>query len=55
MKDPNCLTDTGSRIATKSSCSGYGRSYSYDDLERTGKTQAADALVLLDPSITVHR
>jgi hypothetical protein len=55
IKDPNCLIDTRSRIAaTKSNCRGYGRSYSYDDLWRTGETQAADALVLLDPSITVH-
>ncbi len=53
IKDPNCLTDTGSRIATKS-CRGHGRSYSSDDLDRTGQIQTADALRLLDPSITVH-
>jgi hypothetical protein len=53
-KDPNCLTDTGSQIASKSSCRGYGRSYSSDDIDRTGQTTAADALALLDPSITVH-
>ncbi len=55
MKDPNCLTETGSHVASKSSCRGYGRSYSYDDIERTGRFSAADALSLLDPSITVHR
>jgi hypothetical protein len=54
IKDPNCLTDTGSHVASKSGCRGYGRSYSNDDLQRTGQTQAADALGLLDPSITVH-
>jgi hypothetical protein len=54
LKDPNCLTDTGSQIASKSGCRGYGRSYSSDDIDRTGKTTAADALGLLDPSITVH-
>jgi uncharacterized lipoprotein YajG len=55
IKDPNCLTETGSRITTQSSCSGFGRNYSQADLQRTGQTQAGDALVLLDPSITVHR
>jgi hypothetical protein len=54
IKDPNCLTDTGSRIASKSGCRGYGRSYTNDDIERTGQTQAGDALGLLDPSITVQ-
>jgi hypothetical protein len=55
LKDPNCLPDTGSLIASKSGCRGYGRSYSYQDMYRTGAYQAADALVLLDPSITIHR
>jgi hypothetical protein len=56
VKDPNCLTDTGSRISEgKANCRGYGRSYSDEDISRTGKTSAADALGLLDPSITVHR
>ena len=54
IKDPNCLTETGSHVESKSSCRGYGRSYSYEDIQRTGQTQAADALGLLDPSITVH-
>ena len=54
INDPNCLTETGSLVASKSSCRGYGRSYSSDDIDRTGKTTAADALGLLDPSITVH-
>jgi hypothetical protein len=54
--NPNCLTETGSRIAPgKPGCRGFGRSYSQDDIDRTGKTSAGDALALLDPSITVHR
>ena len=54
--NPNCLTETGSRISSgKSGCRGYGREYSHDDIDRTGKLSAADALSLLDPSITVHR
>jgi hypothetical protein len=55
VKDPNCLTETGSRVSGTSKCRGYGRAYSSDDIDRTGQTSAADALGLLDPSITVHR
>jgi hypothetical protein len=56
-KDPTCLTETGSRISGSppSKCRGYGRSYSNEDIERTGKTSAADALAQIDPSVTVHR
>jgi hypothetical protein len=54
-KDPSCLTDTGSRISGASKCRGYGRAYSSTDIDRTGQTSAADALALLDPSVTVHR
>jgi uncharacterized lipoprotein YajG len=54
VQDRTCLTDTGSQIAAKSSCRGYGRSYTSDDIDRTGKTTAAGALSELDPSITVH-
>jgi hypothetical protein len=55
VKDPNCLTETGSRVSGTSKCRGYGRAYSSDDIDRTGQTSAADALGLLDPSVTVHR
>jgi len=63
-QDPNCLTDTGSRIAPgpaagtapgASKCRGYGRSYSSTDIDQTGQTTAAGALGQLDPAITVHR
>jgi hypothetical protein len=54
VKDPTCLTETGSRVPG-SKCRGYGRSYSNEDIDRTGQTNAADALALLDPSITVHK
>jgi hypothetical protein len=56
-KDPSCLTDTGSRITPPpgSQCRGIGRSYSNEDIQRTGSTSAADALSLLDSSVTVHR
>jgi hypothetical protein len=55
VKDPNCLTETGSRISGTSKCRGFGRSYTNEEIERTGVTSAADALALLDPSVTVHR
>jgi hypothetical protein len=53
-ENPSCLTHTGSRIGGKGKCRGTGRSYTSDDLEQTGKTTVAEALALLDPSITVH-
>jgi hypothetical protein len=55
-KDPSCLTETGSRVsAGPTKCRGIGRSYSSEDIQRTGSTSAADALGLLDSSVTVHR
>ena len=55
-QDPTCLTETGSRIsAAPSKCRGIGRAYSSEDIQRTGSTSAADALGLLDSSVTVHR
>jgi hypothetical protein len=53
-ENPSCLTHTGSRIGGKGKCRGTGRSYTSDDLKRTGKTTVGGALPLLDPSITVH-
>jgi hypothetical protein len=54
-KNPNCLTETGSNIpAAKSDCREFGRSYTKEDIARTGATSAAGAVGLLDPSITVH-
>jgi len=55
-KDPNCFTDTGSRLpAGKPTCNGFGRSYSEEDIRRTGSATVGRALALLDPSITVSR
>jgi hypothetical protein len=55
-QNPACLSQTGSRIAgTGAHCSAIGRSYSSDDINRTGSTTAGEALRLLDPSITIHR
>jgi hypothetical protein len=50
-----CLTSTGSRIPAGpgTSCTAWGRTYSQTDLDQTGKTTAAGALGLLDPSIAI--
>jgi hypothetical protein len=54
--DLACPTGAGSRIpVSEGSCAVYGRTFTNDDLVRTGATTAGDALALLDPSITVHR
>jgi hypothetical protein len=55
-QNPACLSQTGSRITrNNANCSAIGRSYSSDDINRTGSTTAGEALRLLDPSITVHQ
>ena len=51
---PACLSETGSRIAGNNGNCSAGRSYSSDDISRTGSTTTGEALRLLDPSITVH-
>lgn len=50
-----CLTSTGSRIPAgpDTTCSAWGRAYSKTELDQTGKTTAAEALGLLDPSVTI--
>jgi hypothetical protein len=55
VQNPACLIQTGSRITSNNAnCSAIGRSYSRDDINRTGSTTADEALRLMDPSITVH-
>jgi hypothetical protein len=55
-QDRECLSQTASRIPSKNpDCSEVGRSYSSDDIDRTGAATAGEALRLMDPSITVHR
>jgi hypothetical protein len=49
-----CLTSTGSRIPSPDThCTATGRSYSQTDLDQTGKTTAAGALGMVDPSVTI--
>lgn len=55
-QNPDCLTSTVSRIpVTSPDCAPVGRSYSSEDIERTGASSPGEALRLLDPSITVHQ
>jgi hypothetical protein len=50
-----CPAQTGSRIAAQGTdCQAVGRSYSRDDIDRTGAVTADEALRLMDPSIIVH-
>ena len=50
-----CVPDTATRIPVKETdCAGFGRTYTQQDLQRTGQPDTAQALRLLDPSLTVH-
>ena len=51
--DRGCVT--GSRIPSSEPCAAFGRAYSDKDIQNTGAATAAEALRLLDPSITVRR
>jgi len=53
-QDPTCLKQTGGRVPGRDAdCAGYGRTYSKDDINRTGAETPGQALGLLDPSVTV--
>jgi hypothetical protein len=54
--DHNCLRSTGSLIPPKpGECLPVaGRSYDREDIRRTGARTTAEALQLLDPSVTVR-
>ena len=55
LSDANCIRQTGSRIRqrdAKTPCNGQpGRSYSKDELDRTGHGNLRDALRTLDPAV----
>ena len=54
--DPGCLRSTGSLIPPRpGKCLPVaGRSYSREDIRRTGAVDTADALRMLDPSVTMQ-
>lgn len=46
---------TATRLPVRpSECAGFGRSWSQDDLKRTGKPEVGQALQMLDPSVSAH-
>ena len=61
--DRNCLRRTGSRITAQENrkaertgkpakcANAFGRAYDREDIERTGATDVAEALRMLDPAI----
>jgi hypothetical protein len=51
-----CLTETGTRLGLRpGECAGFGRSFSNEDIDRTGRVgDVGAALQMLDPSITTH-
>lgn len=57
INDAYCLRNTGTRITSRANnrktntCGAIGRSYTREDLQRTGEINIADALRKLDPSI----
>jgi len=54
-RTPGCVADTATRIPLKErDCAGFGRTYTQEDIQRTGQPDTAQALRLLDPSLTVH-
>ena len=53
LNDRGCVT--GTRIPSSDPCTSAGRVYSDKDIKNTGATTAAEALRLMDPSITVSR
>jgi hypothetical protein len=62
VQDRNCLRETGSHIVRsdkdkakgKSACiNATGRSYTKEDIDRTGTTDLADALRHLDPAVHI--
>jgi hypothetical protein len=51
----SCLKETGTRLPPPpGQCAAFGRSYSSEEMDRTGRTDAGAALQMLDPSITSH-
>ncbi|MGA7538887.1 MAG: hypothetical protein WBW93_08975 [Steroidobacteraceae bacterium] len=48
-----CSTAAGQAIP-RGGCTSEVRSYSNEQLQETGKTDAAHALQMLDPAVTVH-
>lgn len=49
-----CVSSSATRIPTSAAeCAAFGRAWTDQDIKTTGATDAAQALRLLDPSVTV--
>jgi hypothetical protein len=49
-----CVSASLHQSPGSATCAAAGRSYSSEDLRRTGEIDLGDALQKLDPAITVH-
>lgn len=55
QQPPGCVPATASRLPQDpNACGAFGRSYSKDELDRTGQPYLNDSLRMLDPSITTR-
>jgi len=54
-KESTCLTVPDRRFPVNKDCTEFGRSYSQEDISRTGKSTVAGALPLMDPLITIRQ
>ncbi|HVW68158.1 MAG TPA: hypothetical protein VHB68_04245 [Steroidobacteraceae bacterium] len=50
---PGCVS-TASRLPPRNSCTAPGQTYSQQELQQTGKINAADALRMLDPIVVAR-
>lgn len=53
-KESTCLTVPDRRFPVNKDCTEFGRSYSQEDINRTGKATVSGALPLMDPLITIR-
>jgi hypothetical protein len=54
LRPVGCLSNTATRIAMSAAeCAAFGRTWTDEDIKTTGATDSAQALRLLDPSVTV--
>jgi hypothetical protein len=49
------MISTGSRLPDGMGCASPGRTYTQDDLTRTGQPTVAGALPMLDPALMIRR
>ena len=50
-----CVATPTGQLAPPRDCAGFGHTWTQKDIERSGAADTADALRLLDPTVTVHQ